>query len=214
MQDRKRGELAIRDASVKEKTGKSWAEWFAILDEWGAVDKGHKLTARYLEETWKLSPWWSQTVTIRHEQERGARQVGQRSGGKFTVSLQRTIGVDIERAYLALTEPALLSQWFTKEARADLNVGGSYSNADGDRGTFLALDRPNRIRYTWENPVHCPGTLVEFSLAYKPGGKVTIQLEHSRIEDEAGYRDMKEGWAWAMDSLKSFLETGKPIPHP
>jgi hypothetical protein len=24
---------------------------------------------------------------------------------------------------------------------------------------------------------------------------------------------MREGWTWAMDSLRSYLETGAPIPH-
>ena len=40
----------ISDESVKSKTGKGWAEWFAILDAWSARDKGHTATSKHLRE--------------------------------------------------------------------------------------------------------------------------------------------------------------------
>jgi hypothetical protein len=46
-----RGEAAISEEALRDKTGKSRAEWFDILDGWGASEKGHKLTARYLAES-------------------------------------------------------------------------------------------------------------------------------------------------------------------
>jgi len=57
----------------------------------GASEKGHKLTARYLAESWNISAWWAQTITVSYERSAGLRLVGQRSEGTFTVSLQRTI---------------------------------------------------------------------------------------------------------------------------
>jgi uncharacterized protein YndB with AHSA1/START domain len=210
---KKSGEAAINDQTVREKTGKVWSEWFAILDEFGAKEKGHKETARHLEKALHLSPWWSQMVTVRFEQERGLRLPGQRSGGTFTISLQRTIQTTAEKAFQALTEPTVLSQWFTHLAQAELSMGVRYSNADGDRGKYLILDRPRRIRFTWDNPDHCPGTLVEITITTRPDSRVVVHLDHTEIGTKAGYEDMKKGWAWALDCLKSFLETGKPIPH-
>jgi len=209
-----RGEPAISEETLKTKTGKSWAEWLSILDSWGASEKGHKQTARYLGEVWGVSAWWAQSITVRYERESGLRLFGQRSEGTFTVSVQRTIRATPDRAFDALTQPDVLSRWFTTSAQADLRVGGRYANADGDQGEFVIFDRPQRLRFTWDNPEHCPNTLVEVVLTEKPGGSVTVRLEHSRIRSQAGYLDMKEGWTWAMDSLKSYLETGKPIPHP
>ncbi len=74
MTEKKAGFRIISDESVREKTGKSWREWLVILDEWGTKEKGHTLTAKYLQEHHKLSPWWAQAVTIRYELERGLRK--------------------------------------------------------------------------------------------------------------------------------------------
>jgi hypothetical protein len=65
----------IRDDAVKEKTRKTWKQWFSILDAFGVQEKGHKLAARHLLERYKLSPWWSQAVVIRYEWERGLRTI-------------------------------------------------------------------------------------------------------------------------------------------
>jgi len=209
-----RGEATVSEQALRAKTGKTWAEWFAMLDGWGASEKGHKQTARYLAESWGVSAWWAQSITVRYERERGLRAFGQRSEGTFTVSVQRTMRATSEQVFDALTRPDVLSRWFTRSAQADLRVGGRYANADGDQGEFLIFDRPRRLRFTWDNPEHSPNTLVEVVLTEKPGGRVTLRLEHSRIQTQAYFQDMKEGWTWAMDSLKSYLETGEPLPHP
>jgi hypothetical protein len=73
MAKKKAGARAIGDETVKARTGKSWEEWFLILDEWGMKEKGHTLTAKHLQEAYNVGPWWAQTVTIRYEWERGLR---------------------------------------------------------------------------------------------------------------------------------------------
>ena len=74
MTGKKAGTRRISDETVREKTGKGWAEWFHILDKWGMQEKGHTLAARYLLEHHGISPWWAQSVVIRYEWERGLRQ--------------------------------------------------------------------------------------------------------------------------------------------
>jgi len=58
---------------VKAKTGKTWSDWFKILDGFDVKKNGHKLAAKHLLERHKLGLWWSQAVTIRYEWERGLR---------------------------------------------------------------------------------------------------------------------------------------------
>ncbi len=41
---------------------------------WGRKEKGHTLTAKYLNEHYGISPWWAQAATIRYEWERGIRK--------------------------------------------------------------------------------------------------------------------------------------------
>jgi len=203
-------ESKISDEAVETRTGKSWAQWFRILDRWGALKKGHKATAVWLHEKHELSTWWAQTVTVRHERERGLREKYERPKG-FEISVTRRVTAPATRAFDALSRPGDLSKWFTRGARANLEVGGSYSNRDGDRGRFLAIVRPKRLRMSWENELHAPGSVVEFTIAALTGGKVQVSVTHSRLASRKDAETMKEAWAWALDSLRSYLETGKPI---
>jgi len=132
---------------------------------------------------------------------------------RHRVGIRRQIGVSAERAFDALTRADLLSRWFTTAAQVDLRVGGRYRNADHDEGEFLVIEPPRRLHFTWENTGHCPGTVVELELRPLSGDSVELSLPHRDIKDAAGALDMERGWSWAMDSLKSFLEVGKPVPH-
>jgi uncharacterized protein YndB with AHSA1/START domain len=204
------GESSISEEAVQTRTGRSWSEWLRLLDRWGAAKKGHRATAIWLHESHGLSAWWSQTITVRHEQERGLRDKHQRPDG-YSVSVTRLVAASAARTFDALTQPADLSRWFTRGAQANVEVGGSYSNQDGDRGRFLAVARPRRIRMSWDNAKHAPGTIVEFTIAPASGGKVRAEVTHSRLASRRDAEKMKDGWSWAFDSLRSFLETGKAI---
>lgn len=72
--DRQAGPRGISDKSVQQKTGKTWAEWFSLLDQWPVKERGHTRTAKYLREEHGLEPWWAQAVSIRDEWERGLRE--------------------------------------------------------------------------------------------------------------------------------------------
>lgn len=63
--------LKITDQVVEKKTDKKWTEWFKVLDKMKAQSLGHTETARRLHQDHKLSPWWSQVVTVRYEKEKG-----------------------------------------------------------------------------------------------------------------------------------------------
>ena len=56
----------IRDAAVQTQTGKTWSEWFAILDSRPMIDNGQTAAAAYLHEVYRISPWWAQAVAIRY----------------------------------------------------------------------------------------------------------------------------------------------------
>lgn len=205
-------ERSISDVAVTKATGHGWGYWLAQLDRWGAAAKGHPATARHLMERHGLSAWWAQTVTVRHEKERGLRVLHQRPAG-FSVSVTRTLAVPVATAWEAWTSARAWNRWFTTRARLALRVGGRYSNGEGDRGEFRTITPGRRLVFTWENAVHCPGTLVEVRFAAKGRGRSTVTVEHQRLASAEDAAAMKEGWSWAMDSLRAWLETGTPIRH-
>lgn len=116
------------------------------------------------------------------------------------------------RVFAALTKPAMLNTWFTTGAKVDLRVGGRYSNADKDEGRFLEIVPNKRLRFTWDNPDHAPGTIVEIFLTRKHGDS-TVSLLHygfTKKTDFEHYSSHISGWDWALYNLKSYLE-GKPV---
>jgi uncharacterized protein YndB with AHSA1/START domain len=135
------------------------------------------------------------------------------SKGKITLALNKTIISSLDRAFEAFTNPDEISKWFTTSARAELTIGGKYSNADGDYGEFIELEPPRKIAFTWENKGHCPGTIVDVKFVEGTDGVVEISLEHRGLKSKSDYEDMKSGWSWALDSFKSYVETGQPIAH-
>ena len=69
----KKEEKVIGDAEVKAATGRTWEEWFALLDEYGAEERGHELTVKFLREHHGLSPSYAKEVALRYESDRGLR---------------------------------------------------------------------------------------------------------------------------------------------
>jgi len=114
--------------------------------------------------------------------------------------------------FAALTIRSKLNTWFTSKARVDLRVGGRYSNADKDTGRFLEVVPNKRLRFTWDNPDHARGTIVEVVLA-KNGADTIVSLLHygfTRKADFEHYSSHLSGWDWALYNLKAFLE-GRPV---
>lgn len=209
-------------ADVEGKTGKTMEHWTEVLDSFDVGKNGHKAAAKMLLEEHGQSPWWSQQITILYEQAKGLRKPGQRHSGTFTVNVSKTIRVSAEKSFDAWSNAESWNRWFTTGAVMDFRVGGSYKNDDKDIGVFKkirepgaarAMDEVGRIEFTWENADHCPGSLVIVQVFDKGPEKSTVAITHVRLPDLKGCQEMKEGWSWALASLKSWLETGVPVGH-
>jgi uncharacterized protein YndB with AHSA1/START domain len=201
-------EQAVKLETIESKTGRPWSAWLDVLDAFDVAAHGHTAAAKHLQDVHDVGAWWAQTLTVRYEQVRGLREVGQRDGG-FELSVSRTIRATPEAAYAAVTEPAHWSRWFARQAEADVRVGGRYRTADGDAGEFLALDSPRRMRMSWEQAKHPSGSVVEITVTPKDHGRVVVRVTHAKLADAAMRDDLRGAWRWAMDSLRSYLETGE-----
>ncbi len=71
----KREEKLVTDAEIKADTGKSWQEWFIILDDFGVEEKGHSLTVKFLREHHGLTMVRAKDVALRYENDRGLRSL-------------------------------------------------------------------------------------------------------------------------------------------
>ena len=83
---------------VQAKTGKSWKQWFEILDAAGAMEMNHTNIARYLREDQNAPAWWSQMVANSYEQARGMRQKHQVAVG-YQISVSKTVNASVAALY-------------------------------------------------------------------------------------------------------------------
>jgi hypothetical protein len=93
----------MTDAAIQRGSGKTWDEWFLILDAWNAASKGHTEIARYVREDHAVDGWWAQNVTVGYERARGMRALHQRPDG-YSGNVSRTFPVSVERLFGVMTE--------------------------------------------------------------------------------------------------------------
>jgi hypothetical protein len=165
------------DETLVARTGRPWADWFALLDEWGAAEKPHGEIARHLAEQHGVAGWWAQQVTVGYERARGLRDPNQRRGGGYEVSATKTINVPVERlyeAFLALDLPLT-----------------------------VRTTRPNRsARFDWEDGT----TRVIVDFTAKGEAKSTVALAHERLPTAEDAARAKSEWRDRLAALKAELE--------
>src|SRR4051794_4569208 len=101
----------ISSDAVRAKTGRTWKEWFAVLDKAGAGAWPHKDIARHLHDKCDCPDWWSQMVTVGYEQARGLRVRHQKCDGEFSASVSKTLSVPVSALFAAWNEPKLRAKW-------------------------------------------------------------------------------------------------------
>jgi hypothetical protein len=104
-------EPMVSDAAVQRATGKSWDEWFALLDAWQGMRHSHPEIARHLHEMHAVDGWWAQNVTVGYERARGMRALHERPDGFFSVNASKTFPVPVERLFAAFVEEAERERW-------------------------------------------------------------------------------------------------------
>ncbi|MBZ5588872.1 MAG: hypothetical protein LAO05_09945 [Acidobacteriia bacterium] len=173
----------ISDEAVKAGTGKTWPEWFAILDDAHATKLGHKGIVALLAEQERVGPWWRQMVAVAYEQERGMRQKHQTLEG-FQLSVSRTVGVPADALFRAWADERARAVWLPS---ADL--------------TIRRATPPRSLRITWGD-----GSTVDVSISARGRTRSRVVVDHKRLRDAEDVGRMKEYWAGALDALKQTLE--------
>jgi hypothetical protein len=55
---------SISDEQIRAATGKTWAEWHTVLDDWGAKEQRLVPIANYLRHNHRLTLTWAQVVAV------------------------------------------------------------------------------------------------------------------------------------------------------
>ena len=173
----------MSDDAVKAKTGKTWNDWFKILDAAGEKKMTHQERVAFLNRKHNVGPWWQQMVAVTYEQARGLRERHQKPEG-YEISVSRTINAPVSRAFKAWTDEKTRKAWLP----ANFKIRKAIANKS--------------FRITWEDGK----TSVAVAFIPKGAGKSQVVAQHSKLADAKAAAGMKTFWADALDRLKKMIE--------
>jgi uncharacterized protein YndB with AHSA1/START domain len=173
----------IGDEAVRAKTGRTWAEWFALLDAAGARDWDHKRIVAFVSEGHGVGPWWQQMVTVGYEQARGLRDKHQTASG-YTINRSKTIAAPAAKVFEAWKDARTRKRWLP------------------DGRLTIRTATPNKsLRITWEDGP----TNLDVNLYPKGDSKTQVAVEHSKLDSAAEGVRMKLYWGDALARLEALL---------
>ncbi len=173
----------MSDEAVKAKTGKTWDQWFAILDKAGAKELDHKGIVAIVSKH-GVGPWWQQMVTVGYEQGRGLREKHQTPAG-YHISCSRTVAASVPKVFAAWNNSSLRRRWLD------------------DYNCTIRKATPNKsLRITW---VDCL-TGLQINFYHKGDSKCQVVVDHRKLSDAKAAKRMKEYWAKNLARLQEMLE--------
>ncbi len=132
-----------------------------------------------------------------------------------------------EKLWEALTSAAFTEQyWFGHRIDSDWQVGSPvvFKMPNGQiavQGEVLVSEPPRLLSYTWTVPDDVTpresSTRITFELQ-SSGSVVKLTIIHDNllaadfVEERNTFRGLNNGWPAILSNLKSYLETGHPLP--
>jgi hypothetical protein len=175
--------VGVSSDAVARRTGKSWAQWFALLDAAGAAELDHKGIVAVLAQRHGVGPWWQQMVTVAYEQARGKREKLETDDG-FRVGVSKTLELPLAKLFRFWAEPAERNKWL----------------AD-DRCSIHKATASKSIRARWGRGV----SRIDVDFYDKGSGKSQVTVQHNRIESSDAAEQMKAYWAKKIRALEALL---------
>ncbi|WP_430501573.1 hypothetical protein ACQRWP_08405 [Micromonospora trifolii] len=176
----------IADDLISARTGRGWAEWFALLDAASATEWTHTRIARHLATEHEVPGWWAQTITVGYEQARGLRAPGQRRGGGFEASASRTVAVPALRLFEAFADETARARWLP-----DVEVRVRTATA------------PRSFRADWAGGP----TRIVVGIDAVGESKARVNVLHEKLTAAEQAAELKVYWRDRLAALKALLET-------
>lgn len=174
----------MSEEAVLKATGCSWEKWVGALDYAGAAEMSHREIAKYVHEKFKISSWWSQSVTVGYERIRGLREMGQRRGGLYEANKSKTVPVPVATLYKAFRDARQRARWMP-----GVNI-------------TVKTATPNKsMRVVWDDD-----TRVEIGFYPKGDAKSQVAIQHARLASKADVERMKAFWAERLEAMAAMVK--------
>jgi len=124
-----------------------------------------------------------------------------------------------EAVWEALTDPDTTAAYWGHRNESDWQEGSTWAHVRNDgsgiadvAGEVLVSDPPKRLVTTWAGADGKGPDVSKVTMDLKASGKVVkLTVTHEDLIEEH-YRQISGGWPAVLSNLKSYLETGAPLP--
>lgn len=181
-------EPGLSEAAILKGSGKTWDDWFRILDAWDATTHNHTEIARYVNAEHGVDGWWSQSVTVGYERARGMRAPNERPEG-FGVSVSKTLALPPLEAWRAFVDPRRRTSWLDLPLR--MRTGTR------TMGRSARFDVPSE------------GTRVNAYFDARGDDRCVVTVTHVKLADAADVASHRAAWKERLGRLAAL---GAPGP--
>lgn len=194
-------DFVVDDATCLADTGKSFAEWFAILDAFDGLKKGRRDSVQHLYAM-KANIWWMTTIYVEYEKLHGVIKKDGLAEG-YTICVTKTINAPVEKVYSIWNSN--LVDWYEDGATQDLREEGTLTCAGGTKGTFKRIRENKDLRMVWEHP-GCVAPMMLDVQFQDTKGKTLMNAMTSRVQTRGETDGLREAWSAALTRLKTLAE--------
>ena len=134
---------------------------------------------------------------------------------ELSVQLTKTINAPIESVFDAWLNANTLSKFMLPmpgmpepKTEVDGRQNGRfaiYMDAGGDiiphTGTYLEVDRPNKLVFTWESPFSTDGSTVTILFSALDKNSTHIDFKHVKFPNEESRNNHEGGWTHILELL-------------
>lgn len=135
------------------------------------------------------------------------------------------IGATPESVWRALTDPSVNAGfYFGRTMASDWREGSPWSMSQSGQepeawGRVLESDPPRSLRLSWEvrwpdDAPEKPVSYISFQIEHAGDGvvRLTMTESHPELQDLSLLDGGRRGWPAILSNLKTYLETGEPLP--
>lgn len=168
--------------AVARRTGKTWDDWFEVLDSAGAATLDQRGVIAILAQKHGIGPWWQQMIAVGYESLRGKSDKPPAPDG-FQINSRCTLEAPVTRVFRLWNDTGERARWL----------------AD-DRFVVRGATADKVIRARWgKGNSHVAVTFTEKS------GRTEVSVDHHQIESRGAADQMKAYWAKKLGLLDEAL---------
>lgn len=168
--------------AVARRTGKTWDDWFEVLDSAGAATLDQRGIIAILAQKHGIGPWWQQMIAVGYESLRGKSDKPPAVDG-FQINSSCLLDAPITRVFRLWNDAGERARWL----------------AD-DRFIVRGATADKVIRARWgKGNSHVAVSFNEKS------GRTEVSVEHLQIESRGAAEQMKAYWAKKLGLLDEVL---------